>query len=170
MFECVKKEKHVVIKFRDRYFNFNSGEKLKECFENCRKEDIHRIVLDLSSCEIIVSESIGLIFYMIEFFERYGHAVIVLNKPGVLEQLKASKSSELLKNRVFENINTAEDYVAQWMPVGLFRKVNIKGACPKCGNVEIEPYDKGFGKLKRLLKRKKTRNLCRKCGLVWRNK
>ncbi len=170
IFESTHNEKYSVIKLNGRWMDLKAVRELKEHFVTCKKRYVNRVILDLSECEMISSEGIGMIVSMWEFFQNDGMFFIVVNNPKLLELFKECGLYAALQDWIFEDIDTAEIRITQRLPTGFYPSGKEKRSCPVCNSTNVSYYDKGFKRLKRLLRGKRWRLVCKDCYMVWRAK
>ncbi len=167
-FERIDHEKYSVFKLNERWFDSKAARILNEYFIECKKHYVHRIILDLSECEMISSEGIGLLVAMWEFFQHDGKMFIVLKNEGVIDLLKECGIYTMLQKCFYNDLETARAHIQHRSPRGFYASDESSKTCPVCNGDKIEYYDKGLKRLKRLLAGKKRRRVCKDCYLVWR--
>ncbi len=169
-FERIDHEKHSVVWLTEPRLDLNAMKSLNEHFVECKKQYINRIIIDLSKCETISSEGIGLLVSMWEFFQHDGKMFIVIKQESVINLLKECGLYTALQDCFYDDIETARVDIQRWPQSGFYKTGSSSRACPVCCSNNIGFYDNGFKRLKRLLQGKKRRRVCKDCYLVWRSK
>jgi len=169
-FERIDHEKYTVVRLTEPRFDLKAMKSLNEYFVEYKKHYINRIIIDLSECEILSSEGIGLLVSMWEFFQHDGKMFIVIKQESVINLLKECGLYTVLQECFIDDIETARAHIQRRQQSGFYKTGSSSKACPVCCSNNIGYYDKGFKWLKRLLQGKRRRRVCKDCYLVWRPK
>ena len=169
-FERIDHEKYSVVRLTEPIFNLKAMKSLNEHFVTCKKQYTNRLIIDLSECETLSSEGIGLLVSMWEFFQHDGKMFIVVQKESVISLLKECGLYTALQECFVETLEAATDQIQRWPQSGFYKTGASSRACPVCCSNNIGYYDKGFNWIKRLFQGKSRRRVCKECFLVWRPK
>lgn len=170
IFELIDQKKYLTIELLERWLDHKATKELKQHFVECKKRYINRVLLDLSHCEMVSSEGIGLLISMWHFFRNEGTILFVITDKEILEMLKDCGLYVEMRKCIFEDLQIAQEQILQKTPSGYYETGTKRKVCPVCNSTNIGIYDKGFKRLVRFLKRKKGRYVCKDCYLVWRKK
>lgn len=170
VFNVTHHHKYSIITLKERWIDMTAVKELKRYFIECKKEYVHRVILDLSSCEMLTSEGVGIIVSMWEFFRQEGTFFIVITEESIVSLFKECGLYATLQEWIFHDTESARAQIIKRQSHGFYVSGKSAKTCPTCGSTNIKHYDKGLRRLKRLLRGKKRRYVCRDCFMVWRPK
>ena len=170
LFERTDYEKYSVIRFFNPWLDFKASKELKDHFAECRKKRVQQIIVDLSTCEKMTSEGIGLLLYMWQLYQNDGKLLFVITSNDILSLLKECGIYAELRQLIFSKIETAQEYILNKKNIKKRSQNHDENACPTCNSLNITLYDRGLKGFVRFIKRKKKRYICNDCYLVWRYK
>ncbi len=168
IFERIDHKNFSTIRLLERWLDSKATKELNTHFIALKKSYTHRLILDLSLCELLSSEGIGFIVSMWQFFSNDGKICIIINNSSVIELLKDCGLYAELRDSIVEDFETAQQNILRKTKTGFYHTGKGERVCHVCGSTNVGYYDKGFKRLKRLLKGKKRRSVCKDCYLVWR--
>jgi anti-anti-sigma factor len=106
-FERTDHEKYSTVRLTEPRLDLKAMKSLNEHFVECKKQYINRIILDLSECETISSEGIGLLVSIWEFFQHDGKMFIVIKQESVISLLKECGLYTALQECFVDTLETA---------------------------------------------------------------
>lgn len=154
-FERTDYEKYSVIRFFNTWLDFKASKELKAHFAECRKKCIQKIIVDLSTCEKMTSEGIGLLLYMWQLYRNDGKLLLIITSSDIVSLLKECGIYGEIHQLIFSTLEAAQEYILDINSTKKQLQNHDEKACPTCNSLNIARYDKGLKRFVRFMKRKK---------------